>query len=150
MADRYFNPFQAIDINIPVEFHDAFTRYCGNAGVDDSPFPRMIDMWFLAVCLAARYGLQPSDISKFETKKIIEGSIFGNEPWRVNALMLIAVGQTGDLQIVSEPRKMIAIASGLAVAGIPKVIDMLKDGEAEAIWNLSDAIDETLRKKSAA
>ncbi len=23
MADRYFNPFQAIDINVPVEFHFA-------------------------------------------------------------------------------------------------------------------------------
>ena len=27
MAERYFNPFQAIDINVPVEFHEAFTRY---------------------------------------------------------------------------------------------------------------------------
>ena len=23
MADRYFNPFQAIDINVPVEFHES-------------------------------------------------------------------------------------------------------------------------------
>jgi len=150
MADRYFNPFQAIDINIPVEFHDFFTRYCGHAGVDESPFPRMIDMWLLAVCVAARAGLQPADMSKLETKKIIEGSIFGNEPWRVHALMLIAIAQSGDIQIVSEPRKMIAIASGLAVAGLPKVIEMLKDGDAEAIWNLSDAIDGILRKKQAA
>ena len=26
MADRYFNPFQAIDINVPVEFHETFTQ----------------------------------------------------------------------------------------------------------------------------
>ena len=26
MADRYYNPFQAIDINVPVELHEAFTR----------------------------------------------------------------------------------------------------------------------------
>lgn len=150
MADRYFNPFQGIDINVPVELHDAFTRYCGNAGVDDSPFPRMIDMWFLAVCVAARLGLQPEDISKYQTKKIIEGSIFANEPWRVHALMLIAVAQSGDTKIVAEPRKMIAIASGLAIAGLPKVIEMLKGGDAEAIWNLSDALDDVLRKKKAA
>ena len=64
--------------------------------------------------------------------------------------MLIAVGHTGDLQIVSEPSKMIAIASGLAIAGLPQVIEMLKDGKAEAIWNLSDSLDETLRKKKVA
>ena len=63
--------------------------------------------------------------------------------------MLIAIGKTGDVQIVAELRKMIALASGLAVAGLPKVIEMLKDGDAEPIWNLSDAIDGILRKRSA-
>jgi hypothetical protein len=64
--------------------------------------------------------------------------------------MLVAIGMTGDLHIVSEPRKMMALANGLAVAGLPKVIEMLKDGDAEPIWNLSDAIDLTLRKNDAA
>lgn len=148
MADRHFNPFQAIDINVPVEFHESFSRYSqssGNAAIDQSPFPRMVDLWFLAVCVAARLGLKPADIGKYETKKIIDGSIFSSDPWRVHTLMLIAIGKTGDVQIVSEPRKMMTLANGLAVAGLPKVIEMLKDGEAEPIWNLSDAIDEILR-----
>lgn len=153
MADRYFNPFQAIDINVPVEFHEAFTRYCqtsGNAVMDQSPFPRMVDLWFLAVCVAARLGLEPVDLGKYETKKIIDGSIFGSDPWRVHTLMLLAIGQSGDVEIVSEPRKMMALANGLAVAGLPKVVEMLKDGDGEPIWNLSDAIDEVLRKDKAA
>ena len=153
MADRYFNPFQAIDINVPVEFHEAFTRYCqtgGNGIIDQSPFPRMVDLWFLSVCVAARLGLEPADTAKYDTKKIIDGSIFGSDPWRVHTLMLIAVGKVGDVQIVSEPRKMMALASGLAVAGLPKVIEMLKDGDAEPIWNLSDAVDAILRKRGAA
>jgi hypothetical protein len=153
MADRYFNPFQAIDINVPVELHEAFTRYCqtgGNAVIDQSPFPRMVDLWFLAVCVAARLDLEPVDVTKYETRKIIDGSIFGSDPWRVHTLMLVAIGKTGEVQIVSEARKMMAIASGLAVAGLPKVIEMLKDGDAEPIWNLSDGIDAALRGKSAA
>src|SRR3979490_3190382 len=108
MADRYFNPFQGIDINVPIELHEAFTRYCqtsGNTTIDQSPFPRMVDLWFLAVSVAARLDL--------ETRKIIEGSIFGSDPWRVHTLMLIAIGKTGDVQIVSEPRKMMALANGL-------------------------------------
>lgn len=152
MADRYFNPFQAIDINVPVEFHEAFTRYCqrsADAVIDHSPFPRMVDLWFLSVCVAARLGLQPADTTKYDTRKIIDGSIFGSDPWRVHTLMLIAIGQAGDVQIVSEPRKMMVLANGLAVAGLPKVIEMLKDGDAEPIWNLSDAVDGILRKSKA-
>ena len=150
MVDRYSNPFQAIDINVPVEFHEAFERYSqrsANAIIDNSPFPRMIDLWFLAVCVAARLGLEPVDISKYDTRKIIDGSIFGSDPWRVNILMLIAIGKSGEVQIVSEPRKIMALVSGLAVAGLPEVIEMLKDGDAEPIWNLSDAVDSMLRKQ---
>ena len=154
MADRYFNPFQAIDINVPVEFHDAFTRYCQRSSaaavIDQCPFPRMVDLWFLSICVAARLGLEPADIAKYDTRKIIEGSIFGSDPWRVHMLMLIAIGKTGDVQIVSEPRKMMTLASGLAVAGLPKVIEMLKDGDAEPIWNLSDGVDGLLRREKAA
>lgn len=149
MVDRYFNPFQAIDINVPVEFHNTFTRYCqrsANAVIDQSPFPRMVDLWFLSVCVAARLGLEPADTSKHETKKIIDGSIFGSDPWRVHTLMLIAIGKSGDVEIVSNPREMMMVASGLAIAGLPKVIEMLKDGDAEPIWNLSDAVDTLLRK----
>ena len=153
MADRYYNPFQAIDINVPVELHEAFTRYCqrgADAVIDQSPFPRMIDLWFLSVCVAARLDLEPADMSNHETVKIIDGTIFGSDPWRVHTLMLVAVGKTGDVHIVSEPRKMMTLASGLAVAGLPKVIEMLKDGDAEPIWNLSDAVDSLLRQESVA
>ena len=52
--------------------------------------------------------------------------------------------------IVSEPWKVLALANGLAVAGVPKVVEMLKDGDAEPIWNLSDAVDALLRKEQAA
>lgn len=115
MADRYFNPYQAIDINVPVELHEAFTRYCqtgGNAVIDHSPFPRMVDLWFLAVCVAARLGLEPVDIANYETKKIIDGSIFGSDPWRVHTLMLVAIGKTGDVPILADPRQMMTLASG--------------------------------------
>ena len=110
----------------------------------------MVDLWFLAVCVAARLGLEPSDIAKHDTRKIIDGSIFGSDPWRVHTLMLIAIGKTGDVEIVSDPRKMMALANGLAVAGLPNVIEMLKDGNAEPIWNLSDAVDSILRNQDGA
>ena len=61
--------------------------------------------------------------------------------------MLIAIGKTRDVQIVAEPRRVMALASGLAVAGLPEVIEMLKEGDAEPIWNISDAVDGLLRSR---
>ncbi len=60
------------------------------------------------------------------------------------------IRRAGEVQIVSEPRRMMAQANGLAVAGLPKVIAVLKDRAAEPIWNLSDAVDTLLRKEKAA
>jgi hypothetical protein len=103
MADRYFNPFQAIDIKVPVELHEAFTRYCqtgGSAVIDQSPISAHDGFVVSRVCVTARQNLEPVDITKCETKKIIEGSIFGSDPWRVYNLMLVAIGKTGDVQIV--------------------------------------------------
>lgn len=142
MADRYFNPFQGIDITVPVEYHEDMARYSqkeGRAIIDQSPFPRMIDMWFLAVCVAARLDLEPVDSSKMDSRKFADGNILSSDPWRVHTLMLIAIVQTDSVEIVSEPRKMMAIASGLAVAGLPRVLSMIKDGSGEPIWNLTDA-----------
>ena len=147
MSDRYYNPFQGIDINVPIEFRDEFARYCQTGGrcvVDQSPFPRMVDLWFLAICVAVNKRLKIIDMSKYdnkETYKIIDGSIFTSDPWRIQALMLIAIGKFGEIEIVSEPRKMMALANGLAVAGLPHVIEMLKDGDDDPIWNLSEAIE---------
>jgi hypothetical protein len=150
MAERYYNPFQGMDISVPEEFRDTFARYCrtgGRSSIDQSPFPRMVDLWFLSICIAVKFDMEPADLGKSETYKIIEGSIFGNDPLRIHALMLIAIKKTDNVEIVSKPRQVMALANGLSVAGLPKVTEMLEDGDAEPIWNLSDALDEILRKR---
>ncbi|MCY4184523.1 MAG: hypothetical protein OXD45_04295 [Rhodobacteraceae bacterium] len=91
------------------------------------------------MCIAVRSNLNPKDTSKIKSVKIIDGSIFGSDPWRVHMLMMVAVAKSGDVKIVSEPNKMIRIANGLASAGLPKVVEMLQGG-AEPIWNISEAI----------
>lgn len=153
MTQRYHNPFAGIDLIAPVELRDVYDRYCqtgGRAVIDQSPFPRMVDFWFAGLALAARKGLKPADLSKQETFKFIEGSIFDRDSWRVQVVMLIAIATEDDVEIVGEPRRMIAIANGLAAAGIPVVVDMLRDGDQDPIWNLSEALDEILRKQTAA
>jgi hypothetical protein len=148
MSDRYYNPFQGIDVAVPTEFRDDFSRFCQTGGstiIDRSPFPRMVDMWFTAICISARKGLSPIGLERRETYKIIEGSIFGNDPWRAHALMLLAVAHTGDVGIVSDPRRMMAIANGFAVAGLPHLVEILKEVEAEPIWSLSEGVEALMR-----
>lgn len=148
MTQRYHNPFAGIDLIAPVEQRDVYDRYCqtgGRAVVDQSPFPRMVDFWFAGLSLAARKELGPVDLSKQETFKFIEGSIFDRDSWRVQAVMLVAIAVAGNVEIVGEPRRMMSIANGLAAAGVPHVVEMLQEGDQDAIWNLSEALDEMLR-----
>ena len=148
MIDRSYNPFQGIDVYVPAEFHEALDRYCqtgsGRAVVDHSPFPRMVDLWFLAVCIACRLGLAAQEVGTGKRVKMIDGQIFASDPWRIATLMLIAIQSTGKVAIVAEPRKMMDVVGRLAVAGLPEVVEMLQDGPAEPIWNLSEALRRVL------
>ncbi len=149
MSERYHNPFQGIDISVPTEFREEFSMYCQTGGksiIDKSPFPRLVDLWFSAICVAARLGIPPAYLTGQDTYKIIEGSILSNDPWRFQALMLLAVALTEGIDVVDEPRRMMSIANGLAVSGLPHLIDMLKDGEAEPIWNLSEGMESLIKK----
>lgn len=153
MTQRYHNPFAGIDLVAPVEQRDVYDRYSqsgGRAVVDQSPFPRMVDLWFAGLCFAARKQLEPVDLSKQDTFKFIEGSIFDRDSWRVQAVMLIAIAIDDNVEIAAEPRRMMAIANGLAAAGVPYIVDMLKDGDQDAIWNLSESLDDFLREQRVA
>ena len=146
---RYHNPFAGIDLIAPVEQRSAYDRYCQTAGratIDQSPFPRMVDLWVAGLSVAARKGLAPVDLTKQDTFKFIEGSIFDRDSWRVQTLMLVSIAVADSIEIVGEPRRMVAIANGLAAAGVPRLVDMLQGGDQDPIWNLSDALDGLLSR----
>jgi len=155
MTERYYNPFQSIDINLPDEYRVILDTYCQTGKeakrliIDKTPFPRMVDMWFLSLVIAARKKLKPIELNKKKTYKIIDGVIFSSDPWRINMIMLLCIGLKDDIEIVNNPREMMKIANGLAVAGLPHLIDMLKDQKTEPVWNLSYAIEEILKKQDS-
>ena len=148
MADRIVNPFQNVDIFVPAVYHPEvarFSRRNATDSVDDSPFTRMVDFWWFSLCVAVRCGLEPVDLGP-KPVKIIDGAIFGTDPWRIHMLLLVGIGLTGDIEIVLAPRKVAKLASELAAAGMPRVVSMLKDGDAQAIWNLSEGVLGLLRE----
>ena len=146
------NEFAGVDIHLPDEYRDYFHAYCltrtegSRNNPEDSPFPRMVDMWFLAVCVAVKEGLSPDFDPKGKTYKAIEGAVFGSDTWRSNALMLLAIAHTGDVDIASDPHQMIRVANAYALAGLPRLIGILNDRGAEAALDyLSDFVEDACR-----
>lgn len=146
---QYYNPFAGIYLVYPVEQEPEYHRYCQTGGrepIDQSPFGRMVDFWFAGLSVASRNGLSPVDLSGRKTSNMIQGAIFdGKDSWRVQFLMLVAIAVEDDVAVVQRPNRMMAIANGLAAAGVPHVVEMLQSGEQLPIWNLTDAMESMLK-----
>lgn len=144
------NPFLNAEINAPQEYQEFFQRYSQSTGastvdeLDRKPFPRMVDFWFLAIGVAVRKKLKPVDLSGVATYKAAEGAAVSSPEWRIHALKLIAIGETGDPTIVTDGRAMMRVANSLAFAGMPALIEILEDHLDDEAFGLSDAVVEML------
>ncbi len=146
---QYYNPFAGSYLVYPVEQELEYHRFCQTGGrepIDQSPFGRMVDLWFAGVSVAAHKGLSPIDLSGKKTSNMIQGAIFdGKDSWRVQFLMLVAIATEDEVAVVERPNRMMSIANGLAAAGVPHVVEMLQSGEQLPIWNLTDALEVVLK-----
>jgi len=144
----YYNPFQNLELRIPGAYQkemDRFSQTQPGGGQkpspDDSPFERQIDIWFLAVCIGARKGKRTKLVNPH---KFITGEILAQDPYRVELLELLAISITNDAFIIEKQAEVINIANELAATGLPEVIELLNEGNAKPIWNLTDHIIELL------
>jgi len=150
------NAFASTDIELPEKYKDSFHKYCltridgSQNDPEDCPFPRMVDMWFMAICIAAKEGLKPILENKDKTYKAINGAVFGSDIWRSNAMMLLAIADTGDVTITDRPHDMIRIANAYALAGLPRLISILEDGKKgdTVLDHLSDYIMELIQERN--
>ena len=152
MTQKYHNPFAVIDLIAPVDQREHYDRYAATGtgtavDLDRCPFRRKVDLWFAGLALAGHKRMPPVELSKLETFTFVEGSIFDRDSWRVQAVMLVAIAVEDDIEVVRIPRRMMAIANGLAAAGVPHIIEMLRDGDQPEIWNLSESLKKLLAKR---
>ena len=108
---------------------------------DHNPFPRMVDF---VVCGAGGRGAAGGPVgwaTRGPTFKFNDGAVFDRDSWRVQTVMLVAVSVDGEVEVVGNSRRMMAIANGLAAAGVPTIVELIRDGEQDAIWNLSDGVE---------
>lgn len=144
------NPFVTAEVNAPVEAQEHFRRYSQSTGAstvadhDRKPFPRMVDFWFLAICVAVSKGLKPITLEGRKTYKAIEGAAIVSPEWRTHALRLIAIAESGDPEIVKDGRRMMEIANGLAFAGMPLLVDILETNPDDEFFGLGDEFAEMI------
>ena len=106
----------------------------------------MVDLWFAGFALAVRKQLKYDNPIKEKSHRFHTGVVFdGEDSWRIQFIMLVAIEKEGSLEIVKEPSKMMDIANGLAAAGVPQIVAMLRSGSLEPIWNLSESLDDFLQ-----
>lgn len=146
------NEFASTDIHLPEKFQEYFHAYCltrtegSRNNPEDSPFPRMVDMWFLALCIAVKEGLRPASDVQGKSYKAIEGVVIGSDSWRSNALMLLALAHSQDIEVLNKPHEMMRIANSYALAGLPRLISVLEEREGDtALDYLSDVVSEMTR-----
>lgn len=143
-----YNPFQSHELWFPSAYRSDIERYVqkqsgggANQSPDDSPFERMVDLWFLALCLAARTGKR---VKVEDPHKFIQGDILAREPWRIELIELLAIADADSSEALENPARCIDLANEYVAAGLPELLEMLKAGKAKPIWNLTDGVCDLL------
>lgn len=140
MTQKYFNHFSNLNLLFPADQREYYDAYCGARRNDRRPFAYSIDLWFAGLSLAVGRGLKPADLSGKQTVHFTEGATLDRDSWRVQAIMLAAIAVENSAEVAVNPNRMIAIANGLAAAGVPHIVEMLTTGADDAIWNLSEGL----------
>lgn len=139
------NPYATQDLYVPKEWHDSYQRYAIQAraevrDLDVTPFPRMIDMWWVALCIGVREGRR-SPLGERPTK-FADGAILSSDPWRVPHLGLIAVAEEG-VNILERPSEVIKIACEYAATGSAWLVEVMA-GHARPMKPLAAALRSIL------
>lgn len=137
------NSFANYQISIPTKYQDKVKKYCRTGGTGsetfNAPFKRQIDLWFLAVCVAFKEGLLREKVR--DTYNATTAAILSNDSYRIHLLYLIALADSKDEGILTEPKAVLDICTEYANVGIPYIIQLLDDPDQKPIWNMFDYLE---------
>ena len=143
------NLFAGQNIYLPNELKEYFHRLCQTRvegyrnRLEDSPFPRMVDLWFAGFCLAAKKNLAPSHVEPKQSYNAIEGNVFGSDNYRSDMMVLFCISKTGNLDIITEPSKMLRLVNEYAISGVKEIIGVYESSRGdEALDLLCDYFSE--------
>jgi len=138
------NPFASFSIELPKAYDDEIRKYCKSGGgkvtPEFSPFERQVDFWYLAFLLGAAKRLDPK--KEDDTYKITPASILSSDPYRIAYMQSVFLGLTKDVEGLASARNVFDFCNGLAMAGIPHLLQILRDEDQRPLWNVLDEIEE--------
>ncbi len=139
------NPFSNYEIRIPRKHSEQVKRFCSMSGGELTPFERQVDFWYFSFIYAVKNKLRPVVHDTKDMVHVISGSILSRDPYRVSHIQAVYLSITNDINSMAEHRKVFDFATELANAGIPHIIQILSDSDNKPLWNILDAIEETLQ-----
>mgnify|MGYP001471520418 CR=1 FL=1 len=108
---------------------------------DDIPFDRMVDFWYLAMCIGVKKGRKDSK-SKMSDVLAMKDALTGSLDM-IDMIQMIAIEETQDPYIVKDTHAMIQIANEYAAGGTPELLSILKD-KGQTVWNLNTYLKDIL------
>ena len=114
---------------------------------DNIPFLRFIDIWWIAMCVGIQEGYRTQIDPKQWHTFARAGEVLPSNPWRIFQLQLLAVGATGNTDILSKPGDLITMANEYAATGLPILIDRVLGSEIP-IWAITDLLKERVNDRS--
>ena len=139
-------PYTSQDLFLTKTFDDEFaTILVERGGKEGSPFPRKIDLWWTAVMVGVAIGHPSSRPSRDKLIKFETGAIFGQQPWRVTHLELMALAEQteGDELKPIKPNTVVGIAHEYAFTGLDWIGDEVR-GSAQPMIKLMTALERFL------
>ena len=127
---------------------DRFSRTNPGAGKtpETAPCRYMKDVFMLAVYLGAKDG-RPRELNG-KRRDPIRGSAFTHEEQLM--LRAIAVGHTGDPEVMADAQKIVRVAEQFANAGVWKLEEIFTRSPEGALWNLADFFLDDLGQRPSA
>lgn len=137
------NPFASYNVTIPRRYADdvkKFTQTSGSRVTEMfAPFKRQVDFWYLAFIYAVHKSLKPESID--DSSNITPASILSTDPYRIIHIQLAFLGEFLDIDKLSDSKKVFDYAIQMANAGIPYILQMLKDQDARPLENILDFLE---------
>jgi len=134
-----FNPFQATALRLPKALQPEITELIQRKtglDVEDSPFPRAVDFWFLSACVAIANGTAQQTGEGAKGWKFNEGTVLRDSRTRIELMELAGIGILGDAEVVKTPEVIGNLFNDCAALGAPVLLKTVASGKDTPLRNL--------------